>query len=178
MSKVVLYPSKTLRIKSETVVFDGSSGLTDLYRNMLDTMTKLNGAGLSAIQIGVPKQAIMLSGVITESGQPLFLLNPKIIGTTGDTVLLNEGCLSVPGVNAKMNRHTTVLVSYQNEQGENLEIKLTKMAAQAIEHELEHTKGQIFIDHFPEEERVKIRDYMDIYWKNNFKSARKLYSKD
>lgn len=181
-TKVFLYPSKTLRTRSEPVTaFNKADSIlgdvfTPLYRNMLNIMTKLNGAGLAAIQIGVPLQAVMIAGIVSPTNNTLFLLNPKISGTTGDKVLMKEGCLSVPGVEAKMHRDNGVIVEYQDEEGTKKDIKLTGAAAQCIQHEIDHINGKLCIDYFNEEDQQKIKDLMlRMRRSQSYKELRKTY---
>lgn len=132
-----------LRKKSREVeVIDDK--IKELIKDMIETMHKLNGVGLAAVQVGVLKRVVVID--IYEEGMPPFILiNPKIIKTKG-TQTVEEGCLSFPNKFAKIVRPKEVIVEALNENGEKIKVHGKDLLAQALCHELDHLDGQVFID--------------------------------
>lgn len=126
------------RAKEVKEVNDSIKRLLD---NMKDTMYDANGAGLAAPQIGVSKRVI-----VVDSGDDLLeLINPEIIlweGTDTD----QEGCLSIPGYTGEVARYGKVTVKALNREGLQVEITREGLAARALQHEIDHLDGILFID--------------------------------
>ena len=116
----------------------------ELIQDMLETMHKLNGVGLAAVQVGVLKRIVVID-IYEEGIAPYILINPEIIETKGEQVV-EEGCLSFPNKFAKIVRPKEVTVRALNENGEKIEIKAKDLLAQAICHEVDHLNGEVFID--------------------------------
>ena len=130
-----------LRKKSKPVeVFD--TRLADLVEDMKDTLKKADGAGLSAVQVGVLKRVFL---IIDENGMQEFI-NPTIIETSGENPILDEGCLSVPGKYGKVMRPNKVKVKAYNLKGEEFTKVYTGFFAKAICHENDHLDGILYID--------------------------------
>lgn len=116
----------------------------ELIQDMLDTMHKLNGVGLAAVQVGILKRIVVID--LYEDGvEPYILINPEIIKTKGEQTV-EEGCLSFPNKYAKIVRPKEVTVRALNEKGNKIEIKAKDLLAQAISHEVDHLNGELFID--------------------------------
>lgn len=149
---IKIYPDECLYAdNAEVTEFDDE--LKTLIFNMFYTMRKNNGIGLAAPQVGVNKQLciIMLE-------KPMILINPKlIIVGVNDWFEFEEGCLSTPGFFAMTKRHRNIRVGYQNEDGEPLELKATELAAFAIQHELDHLDGKIFVDDLSLLKRMRVK---------------------
>ena len=116
----------------------------ELIQDMLDTMHKLNGVGLAAVQVGVLKR-ILVVDLYEENVPPYILINPEIIKEKGEQTV-EEGCLSFPNKFAKIVRPKELIVKALNEKGEKIEIKAKDLLAQAISHEIDHLNGEVFID--------------------------------
>lgn len=129
-----------LRIKGEPVERFGRS-LHTLLDDMIETMRAAPGVGLAAPQIGLALQAC----VIEVDSQVHELMNPKIIRTSGDERDL-EGCLSLPGYVAQVTRRERVWVVAQNRHGRKVRIAGTGLLARALQHELDHLNGMLYID--------------------------------
>ena len=148
MSKLQLkyYPADVLRDKAKKITrVDGQT--RKLAQDMLDTMYANNGVGLAAPQVGVSKRMFVLdvSGE-EEPNKPIVLINPEIISSSGE-MAGTEGCLSFPGVFFEVKRFRKVTVKYTNLSGK--EVKLTAendLLCRAIQHELDHLNGELFID--------------------------------
>lgn len=118
--------------------------IQELIQDMLETMHKLNGVGLAAVQVGILKRIVVID-IYEEGVAPYVLINPEIIKTKGEQTV-EEGCLSFPNKFAKIVRPKEVVVEALNEKGEKIEIKAKDLLAQAICHEVDHLNGEVFVD--------------------------------
>ena len=131
-----------LRKKSREVeVIDDK--IQTLIDDMIDTMYKYNGVGLSAVQVGVLKRVVVID--IDDGNGVITLINPKITKTKGEQEV-EEGCLSFPNQYAKMIRPKEVVVEALDRSGKKITIKSKDLLAQAIAHECDHLDGVVFID--------------------------------
>ncbi len=118
--------------------------ILELIQDMIETMHKLNGVGLAAVQVGVLKRIVVID-LYEEGVKPYILINPEIIKTKGEQTV-EEGCLSFPNKFAKVVRPKELIVRALNEKGKKIEIKAKDLLAQAISHEVDHLNGELFID--------------------------------
>lgn len=114
-----------------------------LIDDMIETMRKYNGVGLSAVQIGVLKKVVVID--IDDGTGVKVLINPKIIKTKGEHEV-EEGCLSFPNQYAKLMRPKEVIAEALDMDGKKITIKAKDLLAQAIAHELDHLDGVVFKD--------------------------------
>ena len=114
-----------------------------LIDDMIHTMYKYNGVGLSAVQVGVLKRVVVID--IDDGNGVIILINPKIIKTKGEQEV-EEGCLSFPNQYAKMIRPKEVVVEALDRSGKKITIKAKELLAQAIAHECDHLDGVVFVD--------------------------------
>ena len=114
-----------------------------LIDDMIETMYKYNGVGLSAVQVGVLKRVVVID--IDDGTGVKILVNPKIIKTKGEQEV-EEGCLSFPNQYAKMVRPKEVTVEALDRNGKKITIKAKDLLAQAIAHECDHLDGVVFVD--------------------------------
>ena len=114
-----------------------------LIDDMIETMYKFNGVGLSAVQVGVLKRIVVID--IDDGTGVKVLINPKIIKTKGEYEV-EEGCLSFPNQYAKVIRPKEVTVEALDRSGKKITIKAKDLLAQAIAHELDHLEGILFVD--------------------------------
>jgi len=139
---VRVLPDPVLRQKSKRVRnIDGS--IKKLIANMLETMRAAPGVGLAAPQVGVPLRVIVIG--IPEQDD-IALINPQIVRKAGER-LVNEGCLSIPGYIGEIKRAESVTVKGRDQSGKELRIKAGGLLAQALEHEIDHLNGVLYIDH-------------------------------
>jgi peptide deformylase len=121
--------------------------IRQLVREMLQTMYSADGIGLAAPQVAVHKQLIVID---TEpdnaANQPLVLINPTIKKFGRDLCMFQEGCLSIPGVYIDVKRPEMVEVTYKDEQGRPRSMKATGLLSRAIQHEMDHLNGVLFVD--------------------------------
>lgn len=142
-----------LRQKAKRVPnIDGS--LAKLVQDMIDSMREASGVGLAAPQIGLSLRVVVI-GLPEE--EPFALINPEIVKRSGER-RVEEGCLSVPGYRAELTRSSTVVVRARDLNGKAVRIKAQdNLLAQALEHEIDHVNGVLYIDHLGSlDELVKI----------------------
>ncbi|MGI6550334.1 MAG: peptide deformylase [Syntrophomonadales bacterium] len=138
--KVVLMGDPVLREKAKPVREINDSVLR-LLDNLRDTMYEYDGVGLAAPQIGISKRVI----VIDNGEQYYELINPEIIRSQGQEKAI-EGCLSIPNLNGKVKRAARVVVKGLNRQGEEQLIEASGLLARALQHEIDHLEGILFVD--------------------------------
>ncbi len=154
--EIVVYPDKRLKLISKEVSsFDGA--LHDLLDDMYETMCARNGVGLAAIQVGVDSRVLIINEPLdTEYGegvehndQPkentIEMINPVIIEKEG-TEKFQEGCLSVPGFYEDIERFKYVKVEYFDRDGNKQTIESDAFLAIAIQHEMDHLDGKLFVE--------------------------------
>ena len=145
--KILTEPDPFLRQKSldVEVVNDKIRSLMD---DMLETMYNAPGIGLAAIQIGIPKRVIVIDLSRTEEEKnPLYFVNPEIITNSKNDISYEEGCLSVPGQFAEINRPDKCRVKYLDYNGVEKITDADGLLATCIQHEIDHLEGILFIDY-------------------------------
>jgi len=143
-------PDPVLRQKSKRVrIIDGS--IRKLIENMLETMHSAPGVGLAAPQVGTPLRVIVIG--IPEQ-EDIALINPEIVRRSGER-LVNEGCLSVPGYVGELKRAVSVTVKGRDQSGREMRIKADGLLAQALEHEIDHLNGVLYIDRLESMDKLR-----------------------
>jgi len=141
---ILLYPHPNLRKMAQRVdVFDES--LRTLAKDMFATMYAAPGIGLAATQVDI-HQHLAVIDVSEDKNQPLVLVNAEILASEG-VEDMEEGCLSIPGINEKVTRKDWVRVRYQDLDGKECVLETGGLLAVCIQHELDHLHGRLFIDH-------------------------------
>ena len=154
--KIVIEPDPILRKKSEILekVDDELRGLLD---DMLETMYSAPGLGLAAVQVGILKRIIVIDiSKDKEKKNPFFLINPEIVSKSKNTSTYEEGCLSLPGYFAEIERPAECQVKYIDYFGKKKEIKATGLLSTCIQHEIDHLNGILFIDYLSKLKRDMI----------------------
>ena len=147
LREILTEPNRILRQKSLPVE-KVDEDLRKLIDDMLETMYAAPGIGLAAIQVGVPKRVIVLDIAQKEGKKnPMCFVNPEIIDKSKNNSTYEEGCLSVPGQFAEIDRPDQCYVKYLDYNGETKEIKASGMLATCIQHEMDHLEGILFIDY-------------------------------
>jgi len=154
---VVTYPDRRLKVVSKAVEkFDEK--LHFLLDNMYETMMASNGIGLAAIQVDRPIQVLILNLPNEEENQDksdlLEIINPKMTESNG-TVFYQEGCLSVPGFYEDIERLETITIRYQDRYGMTHNMRAEALLSIAIQHEMEHLQGKLFIENLSYSRRKK-----------------------
>jgi len=145
--KILTEPNPILRKKS-LAVEKVDDELRKLMDDMLETMYAAPGIGLAAIQVGEPKRVIVLDISRNEGEKnPMYFVNPEIIEKSKNNLTYEEGCLSVPGQFAEIDRPDQCRIKYLDYNGQQKEIEAKGMLATCIQHEMDHLEGILFIDY-------------------------------
>jgi peptide deformylase len=121
--------------------------IRELARQMLQTMYSEDGIGLAAPQVGINKQLLVIDIELDNpTAPPLILINPVITGRGSDVCVIQEGCLSIPGVYLDVTRPEAIEVSYKDEYGRPQKRTATDLLARVIQHEIDHLNGVMFVD--------------------------------
>ena len=156
--EILTYPNKKLFVKSlEVKVFD--EGLHKFLDDMYETMIAKNGIGLAAIQTGEAKRILIVNLVDEESKEQrkedlLEIINPKILRKEGE-IIYQEGCLSVPGYYEDVKRAEFITLEYQDRFGQRQELEADGLLSVAIQHEMDHLDGHLFIERIGYNKRKK-----------------------
>jgi len=165
---IVIYPDKRLKLISTDVV-DFNYDLHSLLDDMYDTMLANNGVGLAAIQIGIPLRALIIN-IPSNNYDPqpksntMEILNPIIIESNGLEVT-QEGCLSVPGFYDDIKRSKFIKIEFFDRFGQKQTIENDSFLSIAIQHELDHLDGKVFIEKLSFSKRKKFEKI----WKQTLK---------
>ncbi len=154
---IIAYPDRKLKdISKKVQTF--SSELHFLLDDMYDTMLASNGIGLAAIQVARPIRALIINLPDDEGQQHkdqlLEMINPRISHAEGST-MYQEGCLSVPGFYEDIERHELVTVTYHDRHGKTCTLDANELLSVAIQHEMDHLDGKLFIEKLPYGRRKK-----------------------
>jgi peptide deformylase len=151
---ILKYPDPRLYRKAESVA-EVDAGVRELIDDMAQTMYAAPGIGLAATQIDVHKRVIVID--ISEKRQELLvLINPEIVSRQG-AQLLEEGCLSLPGIYEPVERSESIRVRALDRDGKPFEIEADKLLAVCIQHEMDHLDGKVFVDYLSRLKRDRIR---------------------
>ena len=147
--QILTLPDPVLKGKAKRVTsIDGS--IQRLIDDMLDTMPQAGGVGLAAPQVGVSLRVIVLQ---MPDEEPIALINPEIVRRSGERGV-TEGCLSVPGYAGEIKRSVSVTVKGLDRQGKAVRIKAAELLAEALEHEIDHLNGVLYLDHIESEDKL------------------------
>lgn len=156
--RICKYGEKVLEISTKKVDFEKlKKDLPALLRDMFDTLDAVGGVGLAAPQIGLElRLAVIKIRKENEDDLRLVLINPEIAEKSG-AMYEEEGCLSFPGLFAKVKRYSKVKARALNEKGLPIEINAEGLFAKAVQHELDHLDGVVFTDRLPFITRMKLK---------------------
>ena len=147
LKKILIEPDTILRKKCEPLE-KIDTNTKKLMDDMLETMYAAPGIGLAAIQIGILKRLVVIDiSKEKEKRQPIFLVNPEIIYRSKETSVYEEGCLSLPGQFAEVERPAECSVKYIDYFGKEKQLKANGLLATCIQHEIDHLNGILFIDY-------------------------------
>lgn len=146
---IILYPNPSLRQRSKRVRnIDGS--IQRLIDDMVETLHEARGVGLAAPQIGAPLRVIVIE---LPGEETLVLVNPQIVRRSGERTV-GEGCLSIPGYRGEIKRFTKVTAKGLDRQGREVRIRGEELMAQALEHEIDHLNGVLYVDYLESMEKL------------------------
>jgi peptide deformylase len=151
---ILRYPDARLhKVAAPVTVFD--DGLKKLVADMTETMYAAPGIGLAAIQVDVPKQVIVVD-VSERRDSLIVLVNPEILEATGVSDI-EEGCLSVPGIYELVERSERVKVRAHDQNGNPFTLEAQGLLSVCIQHEMDHLKGKVFVEHLSQLKQQRIR---------------------
>jgi len=155
---VLSFPDERLRTVAKPVE-EVNDEIKQLVSDMFETMKDENGIGLAATQVNRHVQVVVMD-VSEDQNEPRVFINPEIIRKDGSTIS-EEGCLSVPGNYAKIERAEAITVKALDQNGESFELDAEGLLAICIQHELDHLKGKLFIDYLSPLKRQRIRKKLE-----------------
>lgn len=163
MLTIVTLGNDLLR-KHAAMIPDIDKKITDLAAAMIESMHAGNGIGLAGPQVGEAKRLFVTH---IEGDEPRVFINPQIIQTAQDQAAYEEGCLSIPGMFADVERPAAVTVQAWNERGRPFTLDAEGLLARVVLHEFDHLNGVLFIDHLDDKKRARL---VSTYEKRNGKS--------
>ena len=155
---VLSFPDERLRTVAKPVE-EVNDEIKQLVSDMFETMKDENGIGLAATQVNRHVQVVVMD-VSEDQNEPRVFINPEIIRKDGSTIS-EEGCLSVPGNYAKVERAESITVKALDQNGESFELDAEGLLAICIQHKLDHLKGKLFIDYLSPLKRQRIRKKLE-----------------
>jgi len=150
---IYLYGSQVLRDKAEEVDLSRADELKALLDDLVETMHNADGCGLAAPQIGISQRVVVVDGRDLADRYPYLkdfhreMINPVVTFESEESSEYNEGCLSIPNVDADVVRPKSLRVHYFNYEMEEVEEEFDLFAARMVQHELDHLDGVLFTDH-------------------------------
>ena len=158
--QIIHYPHPTLRHKSKPLKRVDAE-LKKNIAQMFELMYEANGIGLAANQVDLPLQLFVVNTKGNkEEGEELVFINPVISKPKGSEEV-EEGCLSLPGINAKVIRPTQIHVNAYNLQGEELNATVDGLLARVIQHEYDHLQGVLFTDRVSDSAKMTVAPYLE-----------------
>ena len=149
--KIRIYGDPCLRKKSIPVNEVGPAQRL-LIAALIETMYQYKGVGLAAPQAGINEQIF-----VADIGEgPMVFINPQILKRRGSEVL-EQGCLSIPGVLVNVKRPKTIVVQYRDENNRKVKRECTELLARVIQHETDHLHGKLIVDYVPWGQKLKVR---------------------
>lgn len=147
---ILTIDSSVLHKKARRVSsFEGS--LQKLIDDMIDTMRDAGGVGLAAPQVGVSLRVVVIE--LPEAKEVITLINPEVVKRFGEREV-GEGCLSLPGYRGEIKRSVKVVVKGFDRKGRPVRIRGDDLLAQAMEHELDHINGVVYVDHLESKDKL------------------------
>ncbi|MBL8918322.1 MAG: peptide deformylase [Myxococcaceae bacterium] len=157
--EILVWPHPTLKLKAQPVATVDDSTRA-LVKDLFDSMYAADGVGLAAPQIGVLKNVIVVDTTPRQpDAKPLAMVNPEILSYEGK-IDYKEGCLSIPGEAEDVERAAVVTVRFLDEHGAEHTLRCEGLLAIAVQHETDHLKGTMFVDHISSLKRELIRKRM------------------
>jgi peptide deformylase len=153
---IIILPDAKLRLVSEPVktVDEGVRALLD---DMVETMHDAPGIGLAAAQIGILKRLVVIDlAKKDEPPQPKYFVNPEIVWSSEDKSIYEEGCLSIPEYYEDVERPARIRATFLDRDGKPQEIEAEGLFATALQHEIDHTNGVLFIDYISKLKRDRV----------------------
>lgn len=152
MLKIIINKNPLLR-KISNKVEKITTQDKQILNQMLEIMYSKKGIGLAAVQVGILKQMITM-----DIGHgPIVLINPNIIKKKGRKIVMEEGCLSLPGITVKVARESQIVLEAIDISGDKIKIEANNLLARVLQHEIDHLKGRLIIDYLPWHKRIGLK---------------------
>ena len=149
---LIYHPNELLNTRADPVP-EINAETRELAEEMMEIMKNADGIGLAGPQVGVLERLFVVK---LPEDEPRVFINPQILETSLETSVYEEGCLSIPGIYADLERSSVIRVQAWNERGRRFNLEADKMLARVILHENDHLNGVLFIDHLPQKKRDRI----------------------
>ena len=154
--EIIKLPDKRLRLVSEPVKRI-DAGIRKLVEDMFETMYAAPGIGLAGVQVGVAKRIVTMDLSKKDAEhKPEVFINPEVTWASEEKATYEEGCLSIPEYYEEVERPAAVRVKYLDLQGDAHEVEAKGLFATCIQHEIDHTRGVLFIDHISKLKRDRV----------------------
>lgn len=155
---ILRYPDPRLHQVAKPVD-DVDAGVRQLVDDMLETMYAAEGVGLAATQVDVHRRVIVMD-TSEARDHAVVLINPELVWRSDEMRVAEEGCLSVPAIYEKVERHASVRVQALGRDGEPFEMHAEDLAAICVQHEMDHLRGKVFVEYLSALKRDRIRTKM------------------
>ena len=155
---ILRYPDPRLHTVAKPVA-QVDARIQRLVDDMIETMYAADGVGLAATQVDV-HECVIVMDTSEQHDHPVVLINPELVARSEEMVLAEEGCLSVPQVYDRVERHARVTVRALNREGEPFEMEAEELAAVCVQHEMDHLLGKVFVEYLSLLKRTRIRTKM------------------
>ncbi|AKJ27245.1 peptide deformylase [Caldimonas brevitalea] len=155
---ILRYPDPRLHTVAKPVE-KVDARIQKLVDDMLETMYEANGIGLAATQVDVHERVIVID-TSDERNQPRVLINPELVARSKEMLLWEEGCLSVPSVYDKVDRHARVTVKALDRDGKEYQFDAEELLAVCVQHEMDHLLGKVFVEYLSPLKRNRIKTKM------------------
>jgi len=152
---ILRYPDPRLHTVARPVT-TVDARIRRLIDDMLETMLEADGVGLAATQVDVHERLIVID-TSEHRDQPLVLVNPELVWRSEQRVINEEGCLSVPTIYDKVERHAAVTVAALDRDGQPFERRVEGLTAVCVQHEMDHLLGKVFVEYLSPLKRERIR---------------------
>ncbi|HAA84904.1 MAG TPA: peptide deformylase [Kosmotogaceae bacterium] len=159
----IIYVGNPLLRKRSQEITSFDDNLKEFVEELTEMMYTEDGVGLAAPQVGALKRVI----VFDDGSGSKAMINPIIVSSSSDTVVMEEGCLSVPGIYADISRPASVKIRYQDADGKVIEEVLEGYAARIVQHETDHLDGRLFIDYLSNAKKIALRPQLVEIMKGN-----------
>jgi peptide deformylase len=156
--KILRYPDPRLHTVAQPVA-QVDARIRELVDDMLETMYDAEGVGLAATQVDVHERVIVMD-TSEDRNQPLVLINPEMTARSEEMALGEEGCLSVPAIYDKVQRHARVSVQALGRDGEVQTFDAEGLLAVCVQHEMDHLQGKVFVEYLSLLKRDRIKTKM------------------
>lgn len=156
--EILHFPDPRLRTEAQPVE-QVDEAIQHIVADMFETMYSAKGIGLAATQVNI-HQRIIVMDISEEKNDPLCLINPQIIASTGDEEM-QEGCLSVPGFYENVHRAEGVTIQALDKHGDSYQLEASGLLSVCIQHEMDHLDGKLFVDYLSPLKRQRIQKKLE-----------------